>query len=449
MLIATQAMESRALAARQHGDGSPRPTVIHSAGGKRIKSAAAQIPYILTSRTGHEAGEPTLGLIDDGTIFYGSYTDSLNVDVLRSEDQGQSWQVVSPTLPTGQNRHVLTVDPYVYVDEATDRVFTVDLFGLACGYLSFSDNRGETWITNPIACGRPVNDHQTLFAGPPAISPTILYPNVVYYCFQDLFLAQCSKSLDGGLTFFSTGSPAFAPGPSCIDGAFHGAGVVGADGAVYLPKEHCDQPFLAVSHDEGATWTQVQVADNGAQQDPSVDVDTDGNVYYTWVGADLLPYLSVSRDGGSTWSDPLMIGAPGVLRSNLVTIDVGAPGRIAFLYMGTEDRKPPTTWNGYMGMSTSALRQRPIFYTAKANPETDPLKRGGCGPGRCGEEVLDFLDVVIAPDGTTWGSFVDACDKRCARSGIARGNEGIAGHLVGGPSLRKSARNALPARSPD
>src|SRR3712207_8600404 len=54
-----------------------------------------------------------------------------------------------------------------------------------------------------------------------------------------------------------------------------------------------------------------------------VVTDDKGNVFYTWIAADRLPYLAVSRDGGESWSKPLMIGAPGVNESNLPGIAVG------------------------------------------------------------------------------------------------------------------------------
>lgn len=410
--------------------------IAHRADARTVPIPSGLAPRLTVHRIGLPAGEPTLGVARRGNIFYTALQDSTRVEVVRSTDDGASWDVVSPKLPNGQNSHLLSFDPYLYVDEATGRVFTVDLT-MACSYLSLSDDRGKTWTTNPLACGRPVNDHQTLFAGPPASSPTPAYPNVVYYCYQDVAASSCSKSLDGGLTFVPAGAPAFGPGAeSCFDGGLHGHGVVDSQGAIYLPKEHCDQPFLAISRDEGSTWTRVQVAENGAHQDPTVDVDSEGNVYYGWIGGDSLPYLAVSRDGGRTWGPPRMIAAPGVLRSNLLTLDAGAPGRIAFLYMGTQDRRAPTTWNGHMGITTNALARHPIFVSSRVNPEADPLKRGGCGPGRCGEEILDFLDIVIASDGTVWGSFVDACNVTCARSGFAIGREGLVAHLEGSLQLR-------------
>lgn len=328
--------------------------------------------------------------------------------------------------------------------------------------MSFSDDKGKTWTTNPLACGRPVNDHQTLFAGPPAMTPG--ETGLIYYCWNDVGSSSCSKSVDGGITFHPTGSPAFAgydpdgkDGFNGVDGfcgGLHGHGVVDDEGTVYLPREYCGRPYVAISKDEGLTWTRVEVADKpmlvGAT-DPSVDVDRNGNIYYTFVGKDGLVYLSTSTDGGETWRKPLMIAAPGVDEANLATLDVGGPGKVAVIYMGSENspyqkcreecetaRYRDVTWNGYMTMTVDALDKNPVFFTATVNHPSDPLKRNRCGPGRCGSAVLDFLDVVVGPDGTPYAAFVDACTQICAGAqGLADlGNVGILGRLVGGPSLR-------------
>nr|MDQ3958552.1 hypothetical protein [Actinomycetota bacterium] len=182
-------------------DGSGGRAVAHHAGGKVIKSgpAAAAAPEADLYQTGVNALEPTLGLNKKGEVFFVG-VEGLGAVIRRSEDKGKTWEDTSPNL-AGVNAHPVTLDPYVYVDEWTDRVFTIDLT-VACSYMSFSDDRGESWVTNPLACGRPVNDHQTLFSGPPAFSPTTIYPNIVYYCWNDFGAgSSCSKSLDGGTSW--------------------------------------------------------------------------------------------------------------------------------------------------------------------------------------------------------------------------------------------------------
>ena len=37
----------------------------------------------------------------------------------------------------------------------------------ACQWLSYSDDKGATWVNNPLACGSPPVDHQTIVAAPP------------------------------------------------------------------------------------------------------------------------------------------------------------------------------------------------------------------------------------------------------------------------------------------
>jgi hypothetical protein len=75
-----------------------------------------------------------------------------------------------------------------------------------------------------------------------------------------------------------------------------------------------------------------------------------------------------------------------------------------------------------------------VFLTAAVNPPDDPLLRGGnCLVVRCDAE-FDFIDTEIAPDGTPWAAFVDACGKdpkeACAAIGV-----GVVARLTGGPPL--------------
>ena len=455
-------------AAARGGDGSGGKAIAHKAGFRKAPASAKQhAPDAKLYRLGVNAGEPTLGLTKNNDIFYTAIQSNTRVEILRSQNEGKKWEIVSPKLGN-RNAQLLTLDPYVWVDPYTDRVFTIDLT-VACAYMSYSDDHGESWITNPLACGRPVNDHQTLFSGPPAISPTVAYPNVVYYCWNDVGSSSCSKSLDGGLTFHPTGSPAFAgtstegedqSGPRTC-GGLHGHGHVGHDGTLFLPRGYCGQPYLAISKDEGQTWDRVKVANIGIEgHEASVSTDKKGNIYYTWVAPNRLPYLSVSKNGGRKWSKPLMIAPPGLTEANLPSLDAGDPGKIAVTYMGSEnspfkpgkedegsectaltacggdDAYKKTTWNGYMTISANALDKDPVFYTSTVNDKKDPLKRGECGPGRCGTAVYDFIDIVIGPQGDVWGAFVDACITVCSTTpGGDIGADAVVGRLVGGPKL--------------
>ncbi|MGH2697881.1 MAG: sialidase family protein [Actinomycetota bacterium] len=423
-------------------------SVAHRGGGKRATSSAAKGPKAVLYRTGFPGAEPTLGATEDGTVFTVSWEPSTQVDVLRSSDEGRTWERISPQLPGGENIHQASFDPYIYLDEGDGRLFTVDLL-IACSYLSFSDDLGESWTTNPLACGQPFNDHQSVFSGPPVSSSTSGYPEVVYYCFADFrnMGSFCSKSLDGGISFLPAGEKAY---PAERNGRFcsgqHGHGVSDRDGTMYLPADHCGYPFLAISQDEGATWTRVRVSRlrHVSGPDPAVAIDRRGNLYYVWIGPKRLPYLSVSRNGGKTWSKPVMIAAPGLKETAHVTVAAGDTGSIAFAYMGSRNSRfarcagrkscrPPyggVTWDGYMGLSSDAHSSDPSFFSAAVNGRNDPLVEGTCGPRRC-DWLLDFMDVIIGPDGTPWASFVDTVGGEGANY-----HEGVLGRLVGGTPLR-------------
>lgn len=482
LLIAGLVASSLVASFSAEAKGTARPTagraVAHRGG--KLSPAPQHVPVARASGLNHQAGEPTLGLTPGGDIFvatgsfswYGPVGAGMTPDILRSQDKGKTWETVSPRV-LGQNTTVTSLDPYVLVDDLDGdnaRIFTIDLT-VACSYMSFSDDAGESWITNPLACGRPVNDHQTLFAGPPVSTPTVGYPNIVYYCWNDVGSSSCTKSLDGGIIFTPTGQPAFFGYPpdegteGDLCGGLHGHGVVGEDGTVYLPREYCGKPYLAISHDEGLSWDRVEVSkikkDDGVSgSDPSVAVDAKGNIYYVWTSSkDRLPYLSVSKNGGKSWTDPIAVGAPAVEEANLATIAVGAPGKITIAYYGSENslyqdcriegsKTYPcdandylkTTWNGYLAMSTNVLETNPLFLTGTINDPNDPLITKQCGPGRCGS-VWDFIDVVIGPDGIPYGIYVDGCmTEECETkgSGPYQGHvhEGLMGSLVGGASLR-------------
>ncbi len=372
-------------------------------------------------RIGMPSGEPTIAISRNGDLFFPSidvYSSPPNhVEVMKSGDKGKTWQIVSPKVAGAANMHPISLDPYVWADPDTDRIFNIDLT-VACSLLSFTDDRGETWTTNPLACGRPVNDHQTLFGGPPATSTTVGYPNVLYYCWNDVASASCSKSIDGGLAWRPTGSPAFPgvqPGvseqPASFCGGLHGHGIVGRDGTVYLPKEVCRQPWLGISRDEGLTWEIMRVSNLDAGDgllDPSVDVDKKGNIYYVWTGGDRRVYMTTSKDGGKTWRDATVVSPPGVHEVNLATMDAGGVGKVAITYMGSanspwrhdcrEKEDCPenaeyatTTWNGYVSTTTNALAEDPVFVSTAVNPAKDPIFRGRCGPGRWGSSSTSSM----------------------------------------------------------
>ena len=405
------------------------------------------------------AWEPTVGITAEGVAFTfaddndlseGGEDTELGTEVLRSDDGGITWESVHPRLPAlGRREGVPSLDPYVYVDDTTGRVFHLDLYA-ACAYLLYSDDLGETWERNPAACGELANDHQTVIAGPPppALASLMVgdYPNVVYYCSSRIADAACGRSLDGGATF----SPSLTPSYPAFDsfnggfctGGMHGHAATDADGRLFIPKGHCTKPWLSVSRDGGDTWQRSQVDDltDAAIAHTSVAADAAGTLYYTWYDTSHhLPFLAVSRDHGLTWDDPLMIAPPGVVEVNFPTIEAGDEGKIAITFPGSTDAAGEA-WNQYAIVSTNALDDSPLFLSATGNDPHDPVLRGACGGETRCDGIGDFIDVEITPSGELWAAATDGCVDACSTGSgpILERGYGLMLRQVGGPSLRTS-----------
>ena len=414
---------------------------------------------------GRDAAEPTIGVDDQGVAFMAAaaYDAGLGLPrtrVMRSTDGGVSWSSVEPQIPgTDSPLHAVSSDPYLYLDEETGRVFWMDWHG-DCSFLTWSDDQGESWITNPEACGSPVTDHPTIVTGnPPPPLQTVGYPNALYYCFNRVADASCGRSLDGGLTWTPTGAPAFPGyepgndynkfGVAGLCGGLHGHAVTDQAGRLYIPKSHCGIPVLAVSEDGGTTWRRTVVSDRfltgeaHVGEHHSVSIDAAGNVYYLfWDDPGHLPWLAISKDAGRTFGEPMMIGPPGVQEVNLPAMVAGDAGKVAISFPGTtsgdrgDNRRP---WDSYVVVTTNALDENPTFVATTGNPPDDPIHRGNCH-GRCAL-MLDFLDLVTSPkDGGFWAAVVDTCTalnncNRATSPGAASDGEGVAVRQVGGPRI--------------
>ncbi len=447
------------------GCDANRTAIVHRAG-MELTEAPGPKPIGCLNYIGTPSFEPTIGITKGGSVLmYPASPLGLPepVSMARSDDQGATWQLIAPGT-SDQSTHPYSQDPYMFVDPETSRIFAEDLLLVppTCGMMSMSDDRGDSWDHTQSGCG--VTDHVTIFQGPPVEEPPIpsSYPNVIYRCaISGGALAgasssvACQRSRDGGMTWLPPGEPAFTFTPlgagGCAGGNGHGA--TNEEGLVYLPRGHCGQPWLAISDDEAQTWRTSQVSDLGnvcdasglCEHDAGVGEDPAGILYYSWVAGDRLPYLARSLDQGRTWGEPIMIAPPGLNEAALIQMTVGGEGNIAIVYYGSTNSpgKPwtpssyeNTTWNAYISLSFDAADSQPTFYTVSLNDPADPMIRGTCGPLRC-QEVFDFVDIRIGPDGTPWVPVIDGCMDDCATGTTMQdnGSRGMVGRLWGADNL--------------
>jgi hypothetical protein len=408
---------------------------------------------------GRRSLEPTIGVDTAGNAFYAAswHDDSPSMalpitEVRRSKDGGATWENISPQIPgTEHENPPVNADPYVFVDQDTDRVFNPEAAG-ACLYMHISDDAGDTWLTNPVVCGGVNVDHQSFEAGPfpPAFAQArTIYPNVLWYCSNQVVASQCSKSLDGGIGWAPSPTPAYpgfdqAAGGMC--GGLAGHVEIDSQGRVALPKGHCGAPWVSVSEDLGNTWNRVMVSNIAtASTHIAAAFDDADNLYVVWWDAEnRLPWMAVSTDHGRTFGPAMMVAPPGVAEVNFPEITGGEAGKVALTFPGTtvNDREDGTRpWNDYVVVTTNALDAQPLFVSTTANPLSNPVHRGNCGPGRC-TGMWDFIDIVVSPlDGGIWATLSDTCEDvaRCIegtqRDQMSSGM-GYAVRQVGGPVSR-------------
>ncbi|MFP5372355.1 MAG: sialidase family protein, partial [Actinomycetes bacterium] len=306
---------------------------------------------VQSTYVGRNAIEPTIALDKQGNAFFPAsffedpaYGAGGHAYLMRSSDQNGSWQDIEPATSVGADPP-RDLDPWVYADPDTGRVFDIGLL-VAGSYMSFSDDAGETW-TSTFLSDPGINDHQSIVtAVPPAGNPTMVprdpaFPKIVYYCVNGVARHGCSASRDGGVTFTSTGGSPYT-GVDVDGDGFCGAltGHVQADGEgrLFIPSGRCGKPQISVSEDGGVTWQQVDVSAKvgAADTHSEVAVDKAGNLYYLWHdNVHFLPFMATSTDHGKSWSDPVMVAPPGVFSVNLPTIVAGEPGRVAMTWAGS------------------------------------------------------------------------------------------------------------------
>ena len=445
-----------------------------------VAREAGSIATFLLSDTGVSGPEPSVGITSSGCIFFMALE-----KVMRSCNHGASWDnSASPV------QAPVTSGAYLWVDPVTDRIFDIQAVQTQGTWIAWSDDDGATWLANPLDFGTvPDIDHLKLATGPwtPAGFGQLatltknVYSQAAYVCHDTpitgtaMGSVHCYTSFDGGMTF-----PVGATAIGTVEqaGGPHGAISPAPDGTIYLPPRTA-VPEVAVSHDNGFSWSTVQLGQDVGTPDPrtnpEVGTDTASNAYSTWIGKDSGVYLSRSTDGGATWDAKSLRVSPATLISaTFPQIQAGDPGRVAIAYLGSNDASSLNQrnidnqpWDGnphyapenvtydlYVSFSLDALDAAPTWHTVKLT--TDPvqvgsicLNAGDCRTdpaGTTNRNLLDFNDLSLDRDGRVYIAFADGCRNECAKDSTpeahdSRDARGMVAIQQTGPSLYAAKGN--------
>ncbi|HEX8004154.1 MAG TPA: sialidase family protein [Mycobacteriales bacterium] len=326
-----------------------------------------------------------------------------------STDGGRKWRAidVEPSSTDTRNAAFEGGDCDVAFD-AGGTMYTADTW---VGNLSVgsSRNNGESWEGSLVSVTAPVVDRPWLVGGP---------PGTVYLTYHDL---QCctpsamwfTKSTDYGRTF----SPAVpittanAAGPYTWEGNF----VVSPSGKdlylVYsrrmsagvnhpaIPK-YAEEISLAASHDGGASWTTLPIADIPRETSsiyPSIGMDAAGWLHVAWAAPrdkDNPVFYTMSKDKGAHWTAPKPLNAGHTGQAPWVA--GGRAGEAAIVWLGSPAGQvdAESGWYFYWarvtnGRVTSGTTTRtPMWEGAQTLPEFEMVRLDRQGRMHIGMSVF-------------------------------------------------------------
>jgi hypothetical protein len=398
-----------------------------------VAATAADPTYAVYSPptgVGASAGEPSIGVDErTGAVMYIASLQTLKVQFDDTATPATAaWQDVSATQTS-----LVSFDPILYTDQKLGRTYVSQLLPTTVSLMAYTDDDGATWHPSQGAGIASGVDHQTVGGGPFArgslpltlpLSPPQLYSHAIYYCSQDIALASCAVSLDGGTTF----GPAVPIYNLTQCSGLHGHIKVAPDGTAYVPNKDCNgQAGVAVSTNNGLTWTVHTIPGSSAgASDPAVGIGADGTVYFGWSNGDGHADVAVSRDQGATWSNLQDVGAPfGLQNIAFPALIAGDGTRAAYAFLGTpaggdatgDDPTFPAVWHLYVAHTYDGGE---TWQTVDVTPDA-PVQRGTiCTAGTtCSttRNLLDFLGIAVDGEGRVLVGYADGCVGTCVSGG--------------------------------
>jgi hypothetical protein len=408
----------------------------------------------------NNAGEPSIGadwqtvVTGNNVIMYmaGTQVSKITFDT-STKPPAPTWHDVSPAPLAGASEDSILFTDHAFIGSTPDRTWAEDfLVNPPCNALvehtdAPTDGGPGGGPTNPTttASWTPDQcpaaegpDHPSLGAGPysaltslPAACGIITcYPNVAYYCSQNVLQggipgAECSSSYTGGQTW---NPPVEALGDSTPCGAIHGHIRVAPDGTMYIPQNSCNgHQGMARTQDNGVNYTYRVVPDSTAPApntgtDPSLDSSSDNTLYYGYADGGGHPKIAVSFTHGDTWATSADVGTPfGITNSKFPEVIAGDGGRAAYAFLGTscpsnvtgcsagdQSASFPGVWYLYVAFTYDHGNSWQVVNATPNNPVQRGCIWNGGGTNPC-RNLLDFNDITVDKTGHVYVAYTDGC----------------------------------------
>jgi hypothetical protein len=188
---------------------------------------------------------------------------------------------------------------------------------------------------------------------------------------------------------------------------------------VYLPVSFCSDAAVAITRDEGTSWTYVRVGNMGASAQlgsDSIAQDQAGNLYLGWIDAQRRVLLAASQDRGLHWTKPVSVALPGIGGESRLAVAGGRAGQVTVAYYGSPTAGGAVT--GYLSESLDGSSLRPVFRTGAIRVAGQPL----CAPydpsgafALCNTASfsagnrVDYIGAAYDSHHRPWAAFVAEC----------------------------------------
>jgi hypothetical protein len=413
--------------------------------------------------------EPNLAVDSTGAVYTSGPGGSASQQSTfwKSDDNGIQYHPIGIAGELKQNSFAGGGDTE-YALAKDDTLYAADQEFLLCNATFRSSDRGNTFATGETCL--PGTDRPWMSVYDPTGTPA---GRRVYFAANQGALVSgvgcyVNVSTDDGLTYVpangTTGT--FGGNQHCVG---HMA-IDPTNGTLYIPTSS----GVWKSTDGGKTFSNLGNPPGPISYTLFANLATDsvGNLYYFYTrtrsGSSGPVMLAMIPKGSTTWSTPVQVNTPDIKSAVFPWIVAGDTGRIAMMYLGTNDPSFNSSgpgigganaqWHVYVAMSTNAItcspncaaNPSPTFTQVQADDHV--MHKGticiggfpGCLQGQADRSMADFFVISMDPrDGRVFLVWDDNADRDTANN-IGKSYVTIARQRTG-PSLLADHGNLLPS----